>query len=436
MSFTITQIPSGERDAWSSLVFSDYQEELFQKQTELLAAAEDEVPQSALLARVSEGRYEILSLYTEEDCRMRGAASALLDAASQRARDCGCEAVTVGYAASPEEEEALHAFFLRRGFSLPQEETTVFTLPVRSLADTRLASLPEPSGADAHIFPMRTIPSAAAADYRARLGRGIPQALDPSQAPGTVLPELCLAWVEKERVISFVVFSDLGDMLHLHAVYLDTPSHGGATIALLHRVNFLREQSFSHFSSLSVTIATRPAERLMRKLLEGAELSRRTSFTAFRPVSPGDLPLPDGFGEVYARSNALMEALAASGLTVSQHWIPGSLPFLELEGLPETVQFSYFLQPSEESASDADPVFLLTASAFFSSKDIAPQRLAEAAAAMAADPGPAVLYTEQKALCASLSEGAAFHAETSVDSFVNPFLSQLERCRALLTPLS
>ena len=80
---------------------------------------------------------------------MRGAASALLDAASQRARDCGCEAVTVGYAASPEEEEALHAFFLRRGFSLPQEETTVFTLPVRSLADTRLASLPEPSGADA-----------------------------------------------------------------------------------------------------------------------------------------------------------------------------------------------------------------------------------------------------------------------------------------------
>ena len=102
MSFTITQIPSGERDAWSSLVFSDYQEELFQKQTELLAAAEDEVPQSALLARVSEGRYEILSLYTEEDCRMRGAASALLDAASQRARDCGCEAVTVGYAASPE----------------------------------------------------------------------------------------------------------------------------------------------------------------------------------------------------------------------------------------------------------------------------------------------------------------------------------------------
>ena len=62
MSFTITQIPSGERDAWSSLVFSDYQEELFQKQTELLAAAEDEVPQSALLARVSEGRYEILSL--------------------------------------------------------------------------------------------------------------------------------------------------------------------------------------------------------------------------------------------------------------------------------------------------------------------------------------------------------------------------------------
>ena len=131
-----------------------------------------------------------------------------------------------------------------------------------------------------------------------------------------------------------------------------------------------------------------------------------------------------------------MEALAVSGLTVSQHWIPGSLPFLELEGLPETVQFSYFLQPSEESASDADPVFLLTASAFFSSKDIAPQRLAEAAAAMAADPGPAVLYTEQKALCASLSEGAAFHAETSVDSFVNPFLSQLERCRALLTPLS
>ena len=63
MSFTITQIPSGERDAWSSLVFSDYQEELFQKQTELLAAAEDEVPQSALLARVSEGRYEILALY-------------------------------------------------------------------------------------------------------------------------------------------------------------------------------------------------------------------------------------------------------------------------------------------------------------------------------------------------------------------------------------
>ena len=69
--------------------------------------------------------------------------------------------MTVGYAASPEEEEALHAFFLRRGFSLPQEETTVFTLPVRSLSDTRLASLPEPSGADAHIFPMRTMPSLA-----------------------------------------------------------------------------------------------------------------------------------------------------------------------------------------------------------------------------------------------------------------------------------
>lgn len=422
----ISLIPPPQRGAFRSLVIPGFEEELLSPNTDLFVAEDGGIPLGALLALSENDVYELFSLFVAEEQRGTGLSGLLLDRARERSLELGCGTMAAVYYVKPEEADGLHRLFLRQGFAEPRRGQSVCTIPFSDLARTRIPSLPAIGSTEGHLFPLRALPSQARENYLSRLGREIPEQLDLSQAPGPAVSDLCLAYVDRGTVLSFLTFADLGDTLHLHSAYVDKPAHGAALIALLreaYRRLRAKQNSYDYFS---VTVANESAERLLAKLFGDVPMERTTAYYALCSVAEPSMQELNGFGGVLVRANSLTESLAEAGIGSSLVFTSGQLPLLRLQEGGDTVLLSY-----DTDDPDGYSSFTLLAQALLPASPAGAERVA---AVMEDEPGPALVTAAEGGLeLAGLHlEEAAFHGELTVNEFVVPFLDQLRRCRSLL----
>lgn len=422
--WTIAATGRQNRREYDWLVLADWRELIEEPDTELLLATEEGEVHGGLLARTEDGKYEIISLFVEEKCRRQGAGSALMEAAEQSAMAGGCDTVEVVYSAGAEEEGQLHHFFLRRGFFFPSSGSSVYSVPTDSLGQSYLAKLPEVSkSAQSHITALDDLSPLIVREFAASFGEKIPTALAPSQAPGDLLQEYSGVYLDKDRVISFVVFSKVGTSLHLHSAYLSEPKHGMALAVLLRRAYDKLAADESQFETFTVTVINEAAQALAEKLLDGAQAIRRTVFRTQKILLRPE-PTAPGWGGVLARTNALVSAMAEAGFGTSLCLEPGVLPYL-LCSPQKGMEISIFYRAEDDTYA----AFSLSAQLLLRIDDQEEAKRVEQA--VRDDSGPALLlpssHTGIYALAAASKEGAESQAERSIEGFLKPFFAQAKR---------
>ena len=117
----IQAIPHTARSAYASLVSAEWQMLLPADETMLFGVSINNLPCGALLARTSEGRFEVVSLIVREESRHQGIATALWRAAEQAALEQSRGTLDVCYQGSASENATFFRFFLRNGFTRPRE---------------------------------------------------------------------------------------------------------------------------------------------------------------------------------------------------------------------------------------------------------------------------------------------------------------------------
>ncbi len=423
----ITAVGPQERKQYAGLVLAAWRGLLEETETELLLASEAETAHGVLLARTEAGNYEIISLFVEEAWRGRGAASALLEAAQRAAQLGGFGAVEVVYAVTAEEEEAVHRFFLSRGFVFPRVDSSLYSVFTPSLVRSHMAKLPAASAsALSHIAALDRLPPQTARAFAASFGRKIPAGLAPSAAPGEVLQEYSGAYLDKDGVIAFVVFSRIDTSIHLHAAYLRQPQHGMALAFLLRRAYDKLVARDWEFKTFTVTVINDAAKVLVETLLAGAEIERRTVFHTQKLLMRPS-PTAPGWGGVLARTNALVDAMAQAGYGTAMCMEPGTLPYL-LWRPQKGMEVSIFYQAEDEEYAS----FSLTAQLLLQIED---EEAASCVRQAAEDPGPAWLLPSDDvgvyALSCTSQEESEFYAEQSIAGFLEPFFEQAKRITQL-----
>lgn len=424
----ITAVGPQGRKQYAGLVLAAWRGLLEETETELFLASEEDAAHGALLARMEAGSYQLISLFVEPAWRCRGAASALLEAAQHAALLGGFDALEAVYAVTAEEEEAVHRFFLSRGFLFPRVGASLYSVFTPSLVRSRMAKLPAASAsALSHIAALDSLPPQTARAFAASFGRKIPAGLAPSAAPGEVLQEYSGAYLGRDGVIAFVVFSKVEASVHLHAAYLRHPQHGMALAFLLRRAYDKLAERDWEFKTFTVTVINDAAEALAETLLAGAEAERRTVFHTHMPLVRPGVTAP-GWGGVLARLNALVRAMAQAGYATVMCMEPGALPYL-LWSPQKGMEVSISYQAEDEDYAS----FSLTAQQLLQIAD--EEKAASCARLAEEDPGPALLLPSDDAgvyaLGGTSQEGAEFDAEQSIEGFLEPFFEQAKRIAQL-----
>ena len=295
----------------------------------------EEVCGAVLFCNDPKEGFLIPSIYVKKEYRRQGIGALLLTAAQQQAQACGAGGITLTYEVSdaePQEAEERTHFFLQNGYGMPSEETMVMAIPMESLADSYVAGLPDPG--QEHIKKMKSfdeLPFLVGKDYRERLGNEIPQILDRSFAPGVVIPELTLAYVQKHQVVAFVVCSEVDGALHLHAAYVQSQTHAKALISLVKQIFQIAQQSYPQYRILTITTATYQGRLLAEKLLHGAKIQRTIVYTCFKTLYADHVSVePTGFGEALVRFQTLTEYLSSAGKLSYLYVVPGEMPVAKL----------------------------------------------------------------------------------------------------------
>lgn len=296
---------------------------------------QEEVCGAVLFCNDPKEGFLIPSIYVKKEYRRQGIGALLLTAAQQQAQACGAGGITLTYEVSdaePGEAEERTRFFLQNGYGMPSEETMVMTIPMESLTDSYVAGLPNPG--EEHIKKMKSfdeLPFLVGKDYRERLGNEIPQILDRSFAPGVVIPELTLAYVQKHQVAAFVVCSEVDGALHLHATYVQSKTHAKALISLVKQIFQIAQEKYPQYRVLTITTATYQGRLLAEKLLHGAKIQRTIVYTCFKALYAEQAFLePTGFGEALVRFQTVTEYLSNAGKISYLYVVPGELPVTKL----------------------------------------------------------------------------------------------------------
>ena len=424
----IQTIPHTARSAYASLVSAEWQILLSADETTLFGASINDLPCGALLARTSDGRFEVVSLIVREENRHQGIATALWRAAEQAAMEQGRGTLDVCYQVSDSENDTFFRYFLRNGFTLPREGSCHYVLSIDQLAHTTLAGLPQITAkAEARIFPLNQIPDADARVSYSYIESKLPAGMRADHAPGQILWEYSIGYVSQKNVPAFVIFCEYEGMLHLHSAYSEHPSNGKLLIALLRKAYDRLMQEPERFTGFRVTTVNSTSEKLVQTLLSGADPVKHHLFYTQKPLTYHTPHLPE-WGGVLARSRGLMEVLISHGGNISLVTVPGMLPYMIWQ--PEkklNVELFYFVK---------DPYF----TSFTLSAQLPLQAPLETLAAfkqtMEEDPGPATLVPSADAttltLVAVLTEGAVLNENETVDGFLLPFIEQAKRLLSML----
>lgn len=424
----IQAIPHTARSAYASLVSAEWQILLSADETTLFGASINDLPCGALLARTSDGRFEVVSLMVREESRHQGIATALWRAAEQAAMEQGKGTLDVCYQVSDSENDTFFRYFLRNGFTLPREGSCHYVLSIDQLAHTMLAGLPQITAkAAAHMFPLNQIPDADARVSYSFIERKLPVGMRADHAPGQILWEYSIGYVSQKNVPAFVIFCEYEGMLHLHSAYSEHPSSGKILIALLRKAYDRLMQEPERFTGFRVTTVNSTSEKLVQTLLSGADPVKHHLFYTQKPLTYHTPHLPE-WGGVLARSRGLMDELMSHGGDISLVTSPGMLPYMIWQ--PEkklNVELFYFVKDAYFTSFTLSAQLPLQAPL---------ETLAAFKQTMEEDPGPATLVPSADAttltLVAVLTEGAVLNENETVDGFLLPFIEQAKRLLSML----
>ena len=333
-----------------------------QEEPDVLAAwaidDEQETICGALLAILEDGKYQILSLFVEEEHRNKGIAGLLLSEAENLAIRHNMDTIHVLYRVTAENADNVHKLLFSAGYQFPKTRSRIYRITLENLKQSYLAKLPfNPETMSNNIVEFDSLPSDVYREYRMRLGKDIPDFLGIENAIGIVIPEFSLAYHQDRKVMAFVVMTEEEKGLYLNSAYIKSKQAAPFLIRMLQSV-WYQVKDGSQYPHLTVNAINAESENLLEKLFSGADYTKETVYVTQKTITKmPDFPLPDGFGGVMARTNTLAEVLAGKGYTVEITMIPGTLPTMRLFApeLKEPVFMQYESIDGEEYSA-----FLLT----------------------------------------------------------------------------
>lgn len=432
----IRPVTAAEFDNVRRFLFGSQQEAL-EKRGLVLAAYDGETLCGALGALPEEGVLRIVSLYIDEGSRRKGAASALLDTAELQAEQHGAAMLHAAYSCAPEQALGLSLLFTSRGFLPPEKGTTMYSIALDAVDNSRFGALAEPSPTlSARIFPLDEMPGRAWDGYRKRLENELPDYMDPARTVGIPLPELCLTYVEDDSVRGALVVTEAGGTLHLAGAHLDGRQYGSALIALLKTALNTAREKYPQFDTLTVTGATEIGRSLIERLFEGAPYTESVVYTSAKLLTYSTLPQPGGYSGVMVRTQTLAPVLAARGYECRVVSEDGTLPYLavEIDGTDLSAEFFYTADDVETYSAftlEAETVFPADGLSDAQREDICAQLNAgqtedEAAFVLEEDGTHIVLRAVHEEL-------SSFDEEAVLDGFVLPYLEQAGKCAMLIS---
>lgn len=375
----------------------------------------------------------LLSLFVAEPYRRRGAATVLLREAEKTARALGLAQISAAFSCTAEQTEGIHRLFLRQDYLLPEKGETLFRLPIADLRSSHFAALPALSAqTQAHIMPIRSLPTQIAEEYFRHLQTEELSYLSMQNAPGKVLPALCLAYVQNQKIRALLTVCEADRCVHISGAYVSHEAWGKALMALLQAAFRTMQQKYPQYDTLSVTAASRAGERLIERLLAGTAPTRQIVYQTRKLVQPDALPLPDGFGGILARYNTLTQELAARGVASRLVFTEGALPYLELDLAAGSPCASLYYRVR---GGDAYEGFRLSAVVEFPTTGMeAAQR--EALCARMNETGTAEAFVPEAQpdcirLFDAIEEQSRFAYQKVIEEFILPYLAQATRCAAL-----
>lgn len=430
---SVRLLGEAERRQAAPFLFRSHQAELLKNGLVLAAYCDGEICGAAGASADADG-IQLQSLFVAQPFRRRGAARALLDALERTAQDTGLRRIAVSYSCLPQQAAAIHALFLRSGYLLPEQRETLYRLPLRSLQDSYFATLPLLTNArQAHILPVRHLPAQAAEEYRRYITTDELAYLSPQNAPGKVLPPLCLAYVQDQHIRALLTVCEADGCLHISGAYIEQAVWGRALVALLQTALGTAQTKYPQYETLTVTAATPAGERLIEQLLAGAAPTRYTVYHTAKPLPPSSLPAPPGFDGVLVRCNTLTEALAARDIGSRLVIEDGELPWLELD-ITKDGYYAELHYDVQDANTYED--FRLSALAAFPTEglDTAQQEALCARMNQTGDAEALPLETQPPCICLyeEIVEKSEWDSDAAIDGFILPYLEQAARCVQLL----
>ncbi len=423
----IKEIGSSGLQGAAPFLFASAREEL-SKNGRVFLAYEDGKPCGALGAVSAGSLLRVVSLFVEEGSRKKGAGSALIRQAEAAAEDAGFQSIGFAYSVPAEQADGLAEFFQRNGYPYPEAGEPLYTVALQELKDTVLAELLQKVTVTKNVCRLRSLSQKASDDLQRRIGTEIPAFLQPERSAGKALPDLCLAYVKKGRVTSFLTMSDTAGELHLDGIYLMDIFCTRHLLTLLKQALETVREKYPQYQTLTMTGATERGSDLIEGLLEGAEAEKKERYLTAKSLDKAAMPvLHQDFGAAMARFQSLAERLAERDLTPALWVTEGALPYLELPfgGSEEGLGLYYDIEGKERYEN-----FTLIGEVVFSGAEEAVSRALKEIDAEEA-PYYGILSEKGELLLRGVweegNEEKGFDGDTLAEAFVLPFLAYAEQ---------
>ena len=195
----------------------------------------------------------VISLYLDEDFRRNGVAKALLREAENLAKNMGLTTLSASYICTPDEVLDFNNFFLNCGFMLPLGGKTMYSLSFDALENSQFAQIPDPSPHAAnHIVPLKWLPDKAVADFKAETGHDIREQMITSEASGTPISHLCLAYMEQENIVAFIIVANADGKIYLRSAYMKNAQFVNQVISLLKTAHAKIKDKYNTYEQLII----------------------------------------------------------------------------------------------------------------------------------------------------------------------------------------
>lgn len=295
----------------------------------------------ALGALEKEDTLYVSSLFVAQEARRMGVGSALVREAEDWAKSQDFFAIEFAYHCTSEDVLQMDAFFEKNGYPLPLAGNVMFTVSLADLQKSSLSTLLAAAKPSPHIVPLWQIEK--------HLLTKVPAFLRLDEAAGKPLPELCLAYVHRNRLTAMIILTDTDGILHLNSVYLAEKIYAAHLMSLLRQaMDTLREQ-YPYFQTITVTGGTKSGYALMEKLLADVPLERCTVYRAKKELDdlqPDFMPIQHAAALV--RLESFAEKLAQCGVGSALSLMDGAPPYLEAYFEEDTFTLAYAITEENE----------------------------------------------------------------------------------------